>query len=109
MKMDRLNCWEFKKCGREPGGAKEHELGTCPASYDARYDGIFGGRNGGRSCWLVAGTMCKGVVEGIFAKKYDDCRKCDFFQLVRNDTFQKWDKVYPIKYVNHSLLSSDIR
>jgi len=25
-----LNCWEFKKCGREPGGEKASELGICP-------------------------------------------------------------------------------
>jgi hypothetical protein len=24
----KINCWEFKKCGRQPGGHKEKELGT---------------------------------------------------------------------------------
>jgi hypothetical protein len=28
----KLNCWEVKKCGREPGGVKVKELGVCPAS-----------------------------------------------------------------------------
>jgi len=26
-----MNCWEFKKCGREKGGAKAKELGLWPA------------------------------------------------------------------------------
>ena len=30
--MSLINCWEVKKCGREPGGAKVAELGVCPAS-----------------------------------------------------------------------------
>lgn len=28
----KLNCWEFKKCGREPGGLKARERGACPAT-----------------------------------------------------------------------------
>jgi len=28
----KLNCWEFKKCGRQPGGPKVAELGVCPAT-----------------------------------------------------------------------------
>ena len=24
-----MNCWEFKKCGREKHGVKEKELGRC--------------------------------------------------------------------------------
>jgi hypothetical protein len=29
-----VNCWEFKKCGMEKGGAKATELGVCPAYPD---------------------------------------------------------------------------
>lgn len=28
--MAKLNCWEFKKCGRETGGLKIKEMGVCP-------------------------------------------------------------------------------
>jgi hypothetical protein len=34
---------------------------------------------------VVAGTMCGGVKQGTFAKKYDNCEKCDFYQLVKQD------------------------
>ncbi len=34
--MGKLNCWDFKKCGRQSGGEKAHELGVCPASTEKR-------------------------------------------------------------------------
>ncbi len=66
--MMKLNCWEFKKCGREPGGAKVEELGVCPAATDCRLDGVHGGHSSGRACWVIAGTYCRGQVQGEFAK-----------------------------------------
>ncbi|MGE5174112.1 MAG: two-CW domain-containing protein, partial [Betaproteobacteria bacterium] len=30
--MEKLNCWEHKKCGRQPGGHKVAELGVCPSA-----------------------------------------------------------------------------
>ncbi|MBI4823564.1 MAG: hypothetical protein HY805_04960 [Nitrospirae bacterium] len=81
----KKNCWEFKGCGREPGGKNAEKLGVCPATTDTRLDGIHGGKNAGRACWVVAGTFCKGEVQGTFAKKFGDCLKCDFFQLVRKE------------------------
>ena len=80
--MSRLNCWEFKKCGREPGGAKVAELGVCPAAAEVRVDGMNGGKNGGRTCWAVAGTFCGGKVQGTYAAKLLSCIECDFYDLV---------------------------
>ncbi len=79
------NCWEFKKCGREPGGPKVNELGVCAASTEARVEGINHGKNGGRCCWAIAGTLCKGVKQGVFAQKLENCMKCDFYQQVREE------------------------
>lgn len=39
MGKKKLNCWEFKKCGRELGGAHVHDLGVCPATEEKRLDG----------------------------------------------------------------------
>ena len=77
--MTKQNCWEFKKCGREQGGAKEAELGVCPAATDASSNALNGGKNGGRICWAVTGTFCGGQVQGTFAQKQLSCLVCDFF------------------------------
>ncbi len=81
----KLNCWEFKKCGRHVGGEKVKELGVCPVASERRTDGINGGRNAGRCCWAIAGTLCGGVVQGSFATKAGNCMKCDFYKLVHKE------------------------
>jgi hypothetical protein len=83
--MSKMNCWEFKKCGREPGGAKAAELGICTATTENRTDGINTGKNGGRSCWAITGTLCGGVIQGSFASKLGNCMKCEFYQIVGNE------------------------
>ena len=35
----KLNCWQVKKCGREPGGAKVAEFGVCPAAAETALNG----------------------------------------------------------------------
>jgi hypothetical protein len=64
-----MNCWEFKKCGREPGGINVKEFGVCP---------VF--PNNGKNCAMVAGTFCGGLVQGTFASKLVNCMKCEFFK-----------------------------
>ena len=80
--MAKENCWEIKKCGRQIGGEKIKELGTCPAAHDLSLNGIHGGRNGGRSCYAVAGTFCGGKVQGSFATKLTNCMQCDVYKLI---------------------------
>jgi len=83
--MSKKNCWEFKACGREPGGKKAGELGICPASTNEKLDGVHGGKNSGRACWVVAGTFCGGTVQGSFAQKFSTCESCDFYLLVKRE------------------------
>jgi hypothetical protein len=80
--MPKKNCWEYKHCGREPGGAKAEILGVCTASTERNIDGANSGQNGGRVCWAIGGTLCGGEVKGTFATKFEDCINCDFFKLV---------------------------
>ncbi|MDI6777957.1 MAG: hypothetical protein QMD77_02095 [Patescibacteria group bacterium] len=82
MPNQKQNCWEVRKCGREPGGEKVEELGICPAPLEKRTDGINGGKNGGRACFAIAGTFCEGKIQGTLAKKLGDCLECDFFRQV---------------------------
>ena len=81
----KQNCWEFKKCGRQEGGARVNDLGICPATAERRLDGIHGGKKAGRACWVVAGTMCGGKVQGTFARKCENCEVCDFFKAVKEE------------------------
>ncbi|MBI4685149.1 MAG: hypothetical protein HY755_08105 [Nitrospirae bacterium] len=81
----KKNCWEFKNCGRQPGGERVEDLGICSATREKKLDGIHGGKNAGRACWIVAGTFCKGEVQGFFAQKFKGCKECEFYQLVKNE------------------------
>jgi hypothetical protein len=71
IEMERtLNCWEFKKCGREANGARVNELGICPAYPD-----------NGTHCAQVAGTLCGGKVQGTYASKFANCIfECDYYK-----------------------------
>jgi len=60
----KTNCWEYMHCGRDKDATIK-----CPAY-----------PNFGRICWAVAGTFCEGKVQGTFAQKCEDCKKCAFFQ-----------------------------
>ncbi|OGP72840.1 MAG: hypothetical protein A2Y80_00405 [Deltaproteobacteria bacterium RBG_13_58_19] len=60
-----MNCWEFKKCGREK---------NCPAYPDH-----------GRQCAQMAGTLCGGKIQGIFAMKILSCMECDFYKSSNYD------------------------
>jgi len=55
-----MDCWEFKKCGLTP---------SCPAYPDR-----------GTQCARVAGTLCGGKVQGLFALKLLTCLECDFYR-----------------------------
>jgi len=83
--MERLNCWEFKNCGRQPGGPCVHEMGICPATTAKGLDGVHGGTNAGRAWWVVGGKLCNGQLQGSFAKKYDGCVECDFYKIVKDE------------------------
>jgi len=83
--LSKINCWEFKNCGREPNGSKINELGVCPSSTEIALDGVHDGKNAGRACWVVGGTICQGKIQGTFAQKYINCVECDFYQTVKEE------------------------
>ncbi|MEJ2696037.1 MAG: hypothetical protein P8013_05260 [Candidatus Sulfobium sp.] len=84
----KKNCWEFKGCGRQPGGDRKKE-GVCPTALMTIYDGINGGENGGRACWMIAGTRCEGKMQGTFAHKVQSCTECDFYRAVTDEEGQE--------------------
>ena len=88
--MNLSNCWEFKACGREPDGLNCSDLGVCPAATETKLDAVNRGKNGGRACWAITGTLCKGEVQGVYAQKIGDCMKCDFYRLVQYEEGEKF-------------------
>ena len=64
--MKLHNCWEMIECGRGPDGDRVHELGECIAATEGM----------GHSCWVVAGTLCGGEVQGTRAQKRETCVTC---------------------------------
>ncbi len=74
--LGSVPCWEYMQCGRDKDSSVK-----CPA-----YPHF------GKACWAVAGTLCTGKVQGTFAQKIEDCRKCGFF-LSRQEQKQKRSEV----------------
>jgi hypothetical protein len=83
--MSKLNCWEYKSCGREPGGRNVHDFGVCPVAAYVDYHGAHGGTMAGRACWIVAGSLCGGKIQGTYAQKLANCRRCDFMNAVKKE------------------------
>ena len=85
MQKPKINCWEYKKCGREPGGRNADKDGVCPAAAEDAFNTFNNGINAGRSCWLVAGTFCDHKIMGTFAEKIDTCKNCGFYKKVQEE------------------------
>ncbi len=82
----KLNCWEFLKCEREPGGRKVAEFGVCPAAEAGAFDGLNNGLAGGRICWAVEDTLCAGPSDtGKIGQKFPQCLKCEFYKAVESE------------------------
>ncbi|HEY3359311.1 MAG TPA: ATP-binding protein [Polyangia bacterium] len=81
------NCWELMGCGRGPGSPQ-----PCAAADAVACDGANHGHNAGRVCWIVAGTLCGGEVQGRFAQKLASCTACPFYERVRAEEAQGFDE-----------------
>ena len=86
----KQNCWEFKKCGREVGGVKIREMGICPVALEKKLNAIHEGKNGGRACWIVEGSLCGNKVQGEFGKKFTECVHCEFYKEVKHEEGSKF-------------------
>lgn len=81
----KANCWDVMRCERGPTALRDGGQSICPAALETRLHGAHGGHNGGRACWVVAGTLCGGEAAGDFAKKSGDCLLCTFYQQVKRE------------------------
>ena len=69
-----VRCWEVKNCDKE----------KC----------ISHGREDNLRCWEIAGTFCKGEVQGQFAQKLKDCRKCEVYQVARETSLNELGETF---------------
>ncbi|UCG77422.1 MAG: hypothetical protein JSV21_07495 [Nitrospirota bacterium] len=93
--MKKTNCWEFMNCDRGPDGSDTIENGTCQAASNTSLDGIHGGINGGRICWVVEGCTCFNNEFSSFVQKYVKCMECNFYKTVRDEEGSEF-KVAPV-------------
>lgn len=76
-KIRKLNCWEFNQCQHDPTRPNARE---CPARTTIGGDGVNEGKNGGRCCWMIAGT-CRNE-DSTVSEKLTQCLSCEFYKLV---------------------------
>ncbi len=60
----KLNCWEVMKCSKE----------DCPAHSEPLIP-----------CWYTVGALRRGKVQGIYARKLGDCKKCKYYKRYFGD------------------------
>lgn len=72
-------CWKQLECGKE----------DCPA-YGLEHS----------RCWLIAGTFCRGKVQGKFARKLKDCRLCEIYKQATADPVHEiTENFYAMNYL----------
>ncbi len=77
---EKKNCWDVMNCGFGPGNPDGR---VCPAASEERLNGVHGGTNAGRACWVVKGTLCDEDESKTFARKMETCIRCPFYRRVR--------------------------
>ncbi|MCI4626124.1 MAG: hypothetical protein L3V56_09210 [Candidatus Magnetoovum sp. WYHC-5] len=78
--QQKMNCWEFKNCGRQPGGVNVSTLGECPVPKETSLNGLHGGINAGRACWAIAHKRCS--QSDSLLKIIKECSQCEFHHMV---------------------------
>lgn len=68
--MEAHNCREFERFGIEPGNVD--------------------GNNAERVCWVMPETMCEGIIQGTFIKKFDECESCEFYKKIKEEEEEKF-------------------
>jgi hypothetical protein len=94
---EKLNCWQFKNCGREKGGLLVEALGECPVPSAMKYDGMNDGVGAGRACWMVPDSGCQ-ARHGQSHR----CSQCEFYNRV---VFEQEEQTL-FRFVSHQAESA---
>ena len=76
--MNKLNCWEFMKCGKGLSKNGNGKCNSCPVASETSGNALNGGINGGRICWIIAETCDNGEVQCSDLHRKDSCFQCEF-------------------------------
>ena len=68
VRVSPVPCWKVEKCGMK----------NCPAYKKTDIP-----------CWYVTGTMCKGGIQGTYAQKIEECKKCKVYNSYVGDEIEK--------------------
>lgn len=94
----KINCWDFHQCGRHISGEQKNKIPVCPAFLETRLAGINGGKNGGRACWVVPGTLCGGWVRRTLVPKYVACKLCGFKRTLLEE--ERLDRIISDRFLD---------
>jgi hypothetical protein len=94
----KVNCWEFQTCDKHAAGEQGNHIVVCPVFKETKLNGIHGGENGGRACWIVPGTLCGGRIKRSLIPKFMACNLCDFKKAVLKE--ERSDCVVSDKFLN---------
>lgn len=78
-----FKCWEIG-CGGQRCTKTD-----CPA---------YGNEN--LPCWYIAGTMCKGKIQGSYADKIGDCRECELYKRYETDELNQLAETFNLMTSN---------
>jgi hypothetical protein len=80
--MQKVNCWDFRKCGEKSDGTSAGQPKPCDVAAEEKCDQINHGRNGGRVCWFIRQKRAERKDKG-FAMMC--CSQCDFYKMVEKE------------------------
>ena len=82
--MKKYNCWEFMKCGKCPS-KNGNKSSICPVASETSANGLNGGIDGGRLCWVITADGCMDKVKCSDLHQGDFCYQCEFRYKVKNE------------------------
>ena len=87
---NKINCWEYKQCGRGPKQNNIYQPATCHVAEHKVSNDMNSGVNGGRLCWLILEARFRGEVKQFNRDLTYPCFSCDFrYKVMKEEGLRK--------------------
>ncbi len=86
----------------DPGFARCWEVLKCNSKESAVYS------KDNLRCWTIAGTYCLGKVQGVYAQKIGDCRRCIIYKYNCGDELYQLDDAFKLTVRDLTATISDL-